>query len=352
MDIFVSVTSGYVRTPLLARMRTQNPIPSSHFIGESCDPELTDIPRHPVAAQDPEDGWVRPPNSGTDPLRAAPFRPGAAGPSGAAPSRGSVARPECLRTTGRAVCGVTRATARSRIGAVHFLEAVIDEAVVCRVDLSARRVTQLSLKVADGRRAPSTRDTYRRKLDTHALPALGEVRLGEVTTALVDSVLQSIKASVGAPTAKSSRSVISGILSLAARHGAIATNPVRDADSIPAAPKRRPRALDETERREWFAMLEGDPKAVASDLPDLCTFLLATGARIGEALDLLWSEVDLSRGEIQITAQVIRIRGQGLVRGPTKSAAGQRLLVLPGWCVEMLSARASEGIRSHEPVFL
>jgi ABC-type transporter lipoprotein component MlaA len=99
---------------------------------------------------------------------------------------------------------------------------------------------QLNDKVADGRRSPSTRDAYRRKLDTHVLPALGAVRLGEVTTALVDSVLQSIKTSVGGPTAKSCRSVMSGVLGLAARHGAIATNPVRDAESVPAKPQRPP----------------------------------------------------------------------------------------------------------------
>jgi integrase len=210
---------------------------------------------------------------------------------------------------------------------------------------------QLTAKVADGRRAASTQDTYRRELDIHILPALGEVRLGEVTTALVDSVLQSIKTRVGAPTAKSTRSVVSGVLSLAARHGAIATNPVRDADSIPAAPKRRPRALEETERREWFDLLDSDPKATQADLPDLCRFLLATGCRIGEALGLKWSEVDLGRGEIEINAQVIRIKGEGLVRGPTKSAAGERRLVLPGWCVDMLKQRAIGANGDQDPVF-
>jgi len=37
---------------------------------------------------------------------------------------------------------------------------------------------------ADGRRSPGTVETYRRQLRNHVLPALGEVRLGEVTTPL------------------------------------------------------------------------------------------------------------------------------------------------------------------------
>jgi integrase len=98
-------------------------------------------------------------------------------------------------------------------------------------------------------------------------------------------------------------------------------------------------------------MLARDPQAVAADLPDFTTFLLATGVRIGEALGLMWSEVDLGGGEVAINAQVMRVTGVGLVRGPTKSAAGQRVLRLPRWCLDVLVRRAAEGIRPEEPVF-
>ena len=48
--------------------------------------------------------------------------------------------------------------------------------------------------VRDGRRSPATVETYRRQLKNHVLPAMGEVRLGEATTPLVDRVIASIKA--------------------------------------------------------------------------------------------------------------------------------------------------------------
>ncbi len=60
-------------------------------------------------------------------------------------------------------------------------------------------------------------DTYRRQLKNHVLPALGQVRLGETSTPLVDKVIDAIKADVSAATAKSCRSVISGILGQAVR---------------------------------------------------------------------------------------------------------------------------------------
>lgn len=60
--------------------------------------------------------------------------------------------------------------------------------------------------VQDGRRSSSTADVYRRQLRLHVLPAMGEVRLGEITTPLVDRVLADIKRRIGPVTAKTSRS--------------------------------------------------------------------------------------------------------------------------------------------------
>src|SRR5215217_3899744 len=146
---------------------------------------------------------------------------------------------------------------------------------------------KLEEKVRDGKRSPGTVDTYRRQLDNHVLPALGEVRLGEVTTPLLDKVIGKIKAEVGPPTAKTCRSVVSGTLGLAARYGAIDHNPIRDVDTIETEAKRKARALTDEERDAWFDQLRADPGAVAADLPDLSTFMLATGVRIGEALAVL-----------------------------------------------------------------
>jgi len=47
--------------------------------------------------------------------------------------------------------------------------------------------------VEEGRRSPGTVETYRRQLRNHVLPALGEVRLGEATTPLVDKVIGAVK---------------------------------------------------------------------------------------------------------------------------------------------------------------
>jgi integrase len=151
---------------------------------------------------------------------------------------------------------------------------------------------KVDLMVAEGRRSPGTVDTYRRQLRNHVLPAMGEVRLGEATTPLVDKVIGAIKVDVSAATAKSCRSVVSGVMSLAVRYGAVPTNPVREVERIEARPKREPRSLTIQERIELLRRLQANEKARRRDLPDFLFFMLATGVRIGEALAAQWSQVD------------------------------------------------------------
>jgi integrase len=44
------------------------------------------------------------------------------------------------------------------------------------------------------------------------------------------------------------------------------------------------------------------------------TFMLGTGARIGESLAVLWSQVDLDTTTVDITHTIARIKGDGLIR--------------------------------------
>lgn len=205
--------------------------------------------------------------------------------------------------------------------------------------------------VREGRRSPGTVDTYRRQLRNHVLPAMGEVRLGEATTPLVDKVIGAIKADVSSATAKSCRSVISGVMSLAVRYGAITANPVREVERIESRPRREPRALTMDERVQLLRQLQQDEVARRRDLPDLVFFMLATGVRIGEALAVVWSDVDFEAGTVRITSTLVRVKGEGLLRKGTKSRAGERTLPLPVSAVAMLRRRFMSGARLDQPVF-
>jgi integrase len=202
-----------------------------------------------------------------------------------------------------------------------------------------------------GQRSPGTVETYSRQLNGHVLPALGALRLQEVTTPLVDRFVTDVHEHVGPATGRTCRSIVSGVMALAVRHGAVPANPTRELERLSVQPRRVPRALSEAERARWFRALMGDQVALRQDLFDLSAFLLATGLRIGEALAVLWCDVDLDLGVLRVTSTLIRVTGEGLVRKPTKSQAGERVLQLPEWCVILLDKRRAVGVSADEPIF-
>ena len=214
-------------------------------------------------------------------------------------------------------------------------------------ELWMTRVEQL---VSTGQRSPNTAQLYRLTLDTHVLPALGELRLREVTVPRLDHVIQTMQLHKGTATAKVSRTVLSGLLGLAVRYGAIGNNPARDVGRISGPARRQPRALTVEERQRWVRRLSADPAAQRKDLPDLCEFMLATGVRIGEALAVTWDEIDLAEHLVVVEHTIIRRKGIGLIRKTTKTESGERTLRLPRFAVAMLRRRKLEA-GSRGPLF-
>ena len=205
-------------------------------------------------------------------------------------------------------------------------------------------------EIDESSRSPSTKGLYRDRIDQQVLPALGEVRLREVTVGLVDRHLAVVKAKHGNAVAKTTKTVLSGICGLACRHDAMISNPCRDVSRISTKPKRSPRSLELDEIREMRAWLAQDQKANDRDLPELVDFMLATGLRLGEACAVRWQDVDLKVGTVEVVGTVLRIKAQGLILKPSpKSEAGERILELPTWAIEMLHER--EARRTSPYVF-
>ena len=196
-------------------------------------------------------------------------------------------------------------------------------------------------------KSPSTMQAYRDRLDRQVLPALGGVRVRELSVGLVDRHLAAVRAAHGPALARMTKSVLSGICALACRHDALKANPCRDVARIPSKPRRTPRSLTVDEVKAVRTWLDEDPKALDRDLPDLVAFMAATGLRIGEACAVSWSDVDLDAGTVTVSGTVLRVKGQGLVISRPKSAAGERVLELPSWCVQVLRRRGC----SSGPVF-
>ena len=91
-----------------------------------------------------------------------------------------------------------------------------------------------------GQRSPSTAEHYRRQVDRIVLPGVGELRLREATVPALDAFIQTVRVRRGPAAAKLTRTVLSGVLGVAVRHGASGPTPYGTSDGSPPVGGRRP----------------------------------------------------------------------------------------------------------------
>ncbi|ATD70513.1 hypothetical protein CNO18_09715 [Gordonia sp. 1D] len=245
---------------------------------------------------------------------------------------------------------VVTATGRSRFDAEQRLKRKLAERVA-PADEGITADTRVSVLAADwladterGELAENTKRRYREVVESYVLPPVGGLTLRECTPHRMNTAVQAIADTRGAATAKLSRSVLSGMFAIAFANGAVPTSPVRDVKVVSKRPT--PRAMSIEEVRDLLVALRADERSVRADLPDLVSFLAATGVRIGEALAVRWADLDLARrrrggdghdprngGEVERAGLVIQAHGKG------KAEDQALVLALPRWVVPMLMAR-------------
>lgn len=200
-------------------------------------------------------------------------------------------------------------------------------------------------------RAYNTRRRYREVLDNYIIPGIGGIRIRECTVSAADRFLKTVKAKHGAATAKVCKTVLSGMLGLAARHDAIQRNPMAGVAAVPAA-RNTVRALAVEEVRAlraglglWQKSSKPRGRKRPQDLLDVVDVMLATGARIGEALAVRWADIDLKsdRPTLRVRATIIYKEGEGLtIQEHPKSASSVQRYFLPQFAVDMLLRRQVE----------
>ena len=215
--------------------------------------------------------------------------------------------------------------------------------------------------------SPGTKEIYRHNIVRHIIPNLGGVTIREASPARLGRFVASVQTPeprtvlirgkekevmVGGPAvAKLCRSVLTGMFSLAVRHGAIRYNPVREVKPVKpkrlAPEKNRALTLDELGRLrrrilEWQDEQHYGP-ARTQDVIDAVDVWLATGIRSGELLALRWDDIDLTADvpTLEVTGTVRRSREtKSLYRQEyPKSESGERVLQLPQFAVSLLRRR-------------
>jgi integrase len=187
------------------------------------------------------------------------------------------------------------------------------------------------LPVVQTRLRPGTWVEYGRKVETHLIPAIGQVPLQQLTTAMLNALYQQLlQRGVGPRTVQYVHATIRKALNDAVRWGLLVRNPANHA----AAPRPH-----RTELRTWTAdELHSFLESVRSDRLHAAWQLAAlTGMRRGEVLGLRWADLDLEAGWLSVRQTLVVVDNQPRISEP-KTARGRRRIALDAETVAALRA--------------
>ena len=181
---------------------------------------------------------------------------------------------------------------------------------------------------------PRTLADYAKTCDWYLRPPLGKLRLPRLSPDRIARLYAKWQRAGKAKTALKCHRALSQALALAVRWDWLASNPCDRVDT----PRYQPQRKELWTRDELRAFL-----AAARDhwLYPFWAFLAYSGCRLGEALALEWSNVDLATGRIVIAKSAQRINGMRVVSKP-KTRAGERTITLPREGIEALRHQAQQ----------
>lgn len=253
--------------------------------------------------------------------------------------------------------GATSASARRHLQQRLVERKTPRDGLVTSRDRISHLVSVFLVELEASDKASRTKDKYFYCVNKYILPALGEVRVGEATSGVIDRFIRRTVEDVGLSTARSCGAVLSWMFKVALRHDAVTHNPVVGI-AIPRSKKAKPKALDveqyqdlRTKVIEWErAPALGRPRT--QELHEIMDFFVATGVRPGELFAVRWDDLDFTADPptVFINATVIRMRTGGVrIQDHPKSQHGIRNLAVPEFLVEQLHIRRDRQLESGAP---
>lgn len=218
-----------------------------------------------------------------------------------------------------------------------------------QTNMSFADFTELWLNQYATNLKPSSQANYSLTLNTHILPILGNKPLGKITPYNLQSLLDDLK------RREASQSLITTVASLLHRLFAYAINPMGFIDSnpmdriiIPRVPKRQYKSL--LTQDQWEAIINFITPDSNFYLPLMICYY--TGCRVGEALGLLWDNIDFKTNSMTIDHQIAHLNvGEKYIDviAEPKTKQSCRIILMPDRLVACLTDFAKrQGINEQE----
>src|SRR5712692_4335786 len=176
---------------------------------------------------------------------------------------------------------------------------------------------------------------YRRIIDKHLIPALGHLKLQQLTIQRVEALyMEKQDGGLSAGSVREIHAVLHQALSYAVRHNLVSRN-VCDHVTLPRLKRFEIQPLTMEQAQQLLVGSKGHR------FEALYTLALTTGMREGELLALRWSDINFEQGYLQVRRTVRRIRGQGFKENEPKTAAGRRRIALSPFLIGVLKTHRS-----------
>lgn len=188
---------------------------------------------------------------------------------------------------------------------------------------------------------PRTLEYYRTNCELYLVPAFGHRRLQALTAQEIARQFARWRESldVSGGTLLNVYKTLHRALTVAVFWGRVPRNVV-DGVEPPRARRKRPELWTMDEARRFVEVGLAGPWAPTWAL------LIGTGCRVGEAIALEWTDVDLDAGRVRVAKSSGRIRGEEVVTGP-KTLAGDRSVELPDFAIKALRSWRLEQLRQR-----
>ena len=192
-------------------------------------------------------------------------------------------------------------------------------------------------------RRQRTKERYQEIIDRHIAPTIGHIALAKLGPSHIQALETHLLTKMSAKGVQNVHAVLSGALKHALRMELIHRNPV-SLVSAPPIERREVSPPNMSAVRDVLALARAEGHHLFA-----CIHLIAyTGLRRGEALGLLWDNVDLDHGHILIDGSLIRSRELGLIREPPKTNSGFRVVDLDAGTTQILAEHREQQQRIKE----
>ncbi len=212
--------------------------------------------------------------------------------------------------------------------------------------------------------AENTRASYQTNLDKWIIPAVGDLKMKDITPADLQGILDGMKAQGKAHgTVQKVHVVLSSLFKTAKKAKVIQTNPMLDVD------KPDPRPDEVIKNEAELALSAGELSYVLDCISKeplkwqaFIALAADTGARRGELCGLLWKDVDWKSGMVRIEGNLQYTKAKGVYRTIPKTKKVREvdlgpdaLTILRAWRTEQSEKCISQWVftqeNSPEPMF-